>query len=261
VIKQLTRKPTLARKLMYTYLRILTILGLILLHGCSLKPREPGTNSKTTLVNRDLVCSNRVNIQPVSMNGAKAPKKAWDKSLARFKKYVRGNVIVFDPIKLDAPIDTDQFVYNYHRGRRTQLPISTARRFSEQLRNFPKGRNSILMFFVPDFKSLGRYYGYNGKYHIIAYSENNINVVPNSANNQAWQIVLLHELGHALGLPAARSHKLRGHCTHRQCVMYPKPDLFAVISVLFSGMPYDFCPVGKAELETAKAQCSKIEYH
>ena len=41
----------------------------------------------------------------------------------------------------------------------------------------------------------------------------------------------------------------------KKCIMYASPDWQAVVSVLFHGMPYDFCDKCKAELEDAKANC------
>jgi len=40
--------------------------------------------------------------------------------------------------------------------------------------------------------------------------------------------------------------------------MYARPDWQAVVSVLFHGMPYDFCDKCKAELKDGKKSCDSM---
>ena len=58
--------------------------------------------------------------------------------------------------------------------------------------------------------------------------------------------VLIHELGHGLGLATDPGHSLRGHCTNAWCLMYDGVDARTValyfFPTLFGGyLPLDYC--------------------
>ncbi|HBZ69719.1 MAG TPA: hypothetical protein DEP35_08320 [Deltaproteobacteria bacterium] len=48
--------------------------------------------------------------------------------------------------------------------------------------------------------------------------------------NEVERFVVQHELGHLLGLVSNESHARAGHCTNPVCIMYPQPDLRAVLA-------------------------------
>jgi hypothetical protein len=65
--------------------------------------------------------------------------------------------------------------------------------------------------------------------------------------------VLVHELGHAMGLATDPGHSQRAHCTNAHCLMYDGVDIrtFALyfFPTLFTGyLPLDFCAACRADL-------------
>ena len=65
--------------------------------------------------------------------------------------------------------------------------------------------------------------------------------------------VLIHELGHAMGLATDPGHSYRGHCTNAHCLMYDGIDArsFALyfFPTLFGGyLPLDFCSDCRSDL-------------
>jgi hypothetical protein len=48
--------------------------------------------------------------------------------------------------------------------------------------------------------------------------------------DEVERFVVQHELGHLLGLVSDERHEHAGHCTNPACIMYPQPDLRAVVA-------------------------------
>ncbi len=48
--------------------------------------------------------------------------------------------------------------------------------------------------------------------------------------SEVERFVVQHELGHLLGLVSNERHTRAGHCTNPVCIMYPQPDLRAVLA-------------------------------
>jgi hypothetical protein len=73
-----------------------------------------------------------------------------------------------------------------------------------------------------------------------------------------YEWTLTHEIGHALGVPAANSHTwvvpgLGGnHCTHPECVMYTGFDWRVLWTGIVRGWPIDFCRQCTEELRQAR---------
>ena len=78
---------------------------------------------------------------------------------------------------------------------------------------------------------------------------------PLISKERMWEIVLFHEMGHAFGVPHDPSRQwYEGHCTNSWCVLYPKVDHRAVLSVLKNGYPMDFCQDCSTEILDVKNQ-------
>ncbi|MBJ95228.1 MAG: hypothetical protein CMP23_12250 [Rickettsiales bacterium] len=65
--------------------------------------------------------------------------------------------------------------------------------------------------------------------------------------------VLIHELGHALGLSSNPGHSYKGHCTKAHCLMYDGVDvrtflLYFFPTLLAGHLPLDYCSHCRADL-------------
>jgi len=70
-------------------------------------------------------------------------------------------------------------------------------------------------------------------------------------HDEFWEWLIVHELGHALGVPAAaeRIYQVGGdHCIRPDCVMYSPADWRMVLQILLHGWSLDFCEACAAEL-------------
>ena len=204
----------------------------------------------------------------ISINGAKPPKKAFDFSIKKLKKYTTNNVIIHKSINLTIEESKiNKFIHNYGHSRGMDyLNDKNKGILKEALETLPKNDTSFIMIYTPKLSSLNNpnkrsrgiafYNSYD--YKVVAYNQTSISDAPVITDIQSWKIVLTHELGHHFGVPAQNTHNKAGHCTSRECIMYSKPDWQSVVSVIFKGMPYDFCKLCKEELQEAKNRCGAI---
>ena len=68
-------------------------------------------------------------------------------------------------------------------------------------------------------------------------------------------MVIKHELCHALGVPAHRSHAwCDQHCTRPECILYPRPDARAILSAALHcfSPPMDLCMLCQQEIHKAQ---------
>ncbi|MBX3356579.1 MAG: hypothetical protein KF724_12855 [Phycisphaeraceae bacterium] len=71
-----------------------------------------------------------------------------------------------------------------------------------------------------------------------------------------WSWIVLHEIGHALGVPAAddRSfHETGRHCVRPDCIMYSPADWRMALQIVLHGWSLDFCEACAAELAEARS--------
>ena len=239
--------------------------------GCTLSPLPMENNAMSQSVNTYLVCAKKIDVYPVSINGVKPPQASFDLYVKKLKKYTTDNVVVHDTLDLTIKDKSriNEFIQKYGNGggdRTTPMYLlsgADTMKFIELVKESESKESAIVMIYTPellckynDERHLRGYaFDHSDTTNIVAYNGTTINNAPVISDTQAWKIVLTHEVGHRLGVPANRSHNKRGHCTSRECIMYASPDWQAVVSVLFNGMPYDFCDKCKAELEDAKANC------
>lgn len=190
--------------------------------------------------------------------------------MKKLKKYTTDNIVIHKTINLTIPAASiNQFIHHFsEHGNGDLLAFKAKQSFESSLKELPKSQTSIVMIYTPllrwtesnESRTLRGLAFRNNTYqpiNVVAYNQTHINEAPVISDTQAWKIVLTHEIGHRLGIPADHSHNKAGHCTHRECNLYASPDWQAVVSVLTNGMPYDYCKVCQAELANAKRQCLK----
>ena len=203
------------------------------LAGCN------STAGQVTGINRALLTSPVVTIDAVSVNGTLPPKEAWDRALNRFASYLSGRLVVKPAREITVPVDAN--------GRLTG---------SEDIETGGSGPDYILVILLPKAPDImrGRYTKYARGLQVIRYDAEGVGkydaLLP---RERAWEIVLFHELGHAIGVPSDPSHAdASGHCTNPSCVMYPRPDICSILTFIARGWPLDFCDACKSEIDAAR---------
>ena len=240
----------------------LLILLVFLFSSCTFRPLPMGGEEMHQEVNHSLVNAKRIVILAISINGVKPPKESFDYSMGIIKKYTTDNIEFRPTIELTMEDKfINPFIVALGRTKQVQYLFSKAQSeaLEDALRGLPERGNAIVMVYTPTLlnpnteKQL-RGYAFESpvKFNVVAYNGTTINAAPVISDVQSWKIVLTHEIGHRLGVPASVTHNKAGHCNNRECVMYARPDLLAVLSVLLHGMPYDFCDDCKLELKEAK---------
>ncbi|CAA6807474.1 MAG: Unknown protein, partial [uncultured Sulfurovum sp.] len=180
------------------------------------------------------------------------------------------NIIVHETMKVAMEEEKiNDFVKNYGDGTLHIYDLSEKNRdkFLQFIKQTKATKNSIVMIYTPKLfynteekrRVNGQFFSHSHHPHIMAFNPLNINDSAVISDIQAWKIVFMQILGYTLGVPANSDHNKAGNCTRRECVMYPKPDWRAIMSVLLlNGMPYDFCHKCKAELKEAKKRCDVV---
>ena len=248
---------------------LLALFVLLNLIACTFTPKtiEKG-NARNQSVNKDLICAKQIDILPISINGQEPPKEAFDYSMKKVKKYTTNNLVIHKMVHLTIEKSkVNKFIQAYGSSRRgfNYLEANQRAKLKEALKTFPKDKTGIVMIYTPILKCSvnptrnlrGLAFGHNPDYNVVVYNKINIDNAPVISDIQAWKIVLTHEIGHRFQVPADKSHNDQSHCTHRECIMYARPDWRAVLSVLGHGMPYDFCDACTAELKEAKNSCKE----
>lgn len=254
------------RKIIKQLFASLVILFTLL--GCKLTPLPFDHDAQSQSVNSILICAKEIDVFPLSINGMNPPKEAFDYAMKKLKKYTTDNVIIHKTMNLTIEKNKiNDFVQSYGDGgmHLYDLTKEDADKFVKLRKKASNTESSIVMIYTPELiarwdkkrKLRGYAFNHSDKTNIVAYNAININNAPVISNTQAWKIVLTHEIGHRFHIPAKSDHNKAGHCTSRECVMYAQPDWQAVVSVIFNGMPYDFCDKCKAELREAKNTCSQ----
>jgi hypothetical protein len=246
---------------------LINFLLILALVGCTLPPKSFDHDAESQRVNKELVCAKEIYLQPISINGAKAPQASFDFFVKKLKKYTTKNIVVRKILNLTIEKDIiNDFIHYFEISHSLGFLSEKDREaFIKMENSFSMDGNSILMFYSPvlfwtlDAKDEKRGLAFtnNKLYNMVVFNESSINKSPVISDIQAWKIVLTHEIGHHLGVPAKKTHNKAVHCTSRECVMYAQPDWQSVVSVLFNGMPYDFCALCQAELKEAKKLCTE----
>lgn len=238
--------------------------------GCTFSPLPFENDASSQHVNSTLICAKQIDVYPLSINGVNPPQASFNLYIKKLKKYTTEEVVVHETMNLSLEgKDINSFIQKYGNGggdRTTPMYLLSgedAVKFLKFVKETESKDSAIVMIYTPELlcqynkerQVRGYAFAHSDRTNIVAYNATSINNAPVISDTQAWKIVLTHEVGHRLGVPANKEHNKAGHCTSRECIMYARPDSKAVLSVLFHGMPYDFCDKCKAELEEGKKSC------
>ena len=237
--------------------KIFGILGLVLLccslQSCALGPVPANPTALNTPVYKPLVNGRLVRIEVIHVNGQTAPGKSLEEAIKGFSKYVAGEVRTLDGGDVELELGED--------GALTEKQFELVVEKAEH-----HGTSDITFVLAPDFE----FFHSRGQYRSERRTDGQIRqsiklngrVIDRSASEilfvsreTFWQMVMLHELCHALGVPADRSHTWSyGHCTNPECILYRRVDTRSVLTaILRLGPPLDLCRKCREEIRKAQA--------
>ncbi|MHC4660761.1 MAG: zinc metalloprotease [Planctomycetota bacterium] len=212
-------------------------------------PADP--DERNIEVNSDLL-TKPVTIELISINGMSMPEASLNASLAIIRRHVAG------PVKVVKGEDVEiEFSETGYSGLLELKSALKGRRF--------KGPGTVTIAVSPTFGLT--YLGYcssaeDGSRVIVLFPE----IIKRQAviavlHVLAFEMVLTHEFGHALGIPSGKWHRWGGsHCTNPECVVYRNPDRRAILRAILHLGPYtDFCETCTAELRAAKIVAERKE--
>ncbi len=200
-----------------------------------------------------LVNANLVTIEVIHVNGVKTASRSLEKAIEGFSKYVGGKVRTVQGEPVELQVDENGLL------TRGQLnPIIAKSRY--------RGPSDISILLVPglsDYGHRGHYEALRDGHHLIVIQTKYLpGGVPPLVSREKWaHLVIKHELLHALGVPADRSHAwCDRHCTHPECILYPRPDARAIMTgILRLGPPMDLCGICRREIrQTQEAAGGKL---
>jgi hypothetical protein len=212
------------------------ILLMLCISGCS-APLDSA--DKPEGVNTVMLSADVVTLHPLSINGAKPPDGALESAADRIRPFLHGTLRIDDTAAHNAP---------------SPLPASAIFRSSK----FKPSLADVTLVYVPNAPDIGRalYTRLENQHQQIVLNAAGIHAMtsPFLTDRDAWVLVLTHEMGHVLGVPANAAHTWQnGHCTDPHCVMYPRTDARAVLAAIFSfGIPNGFCEKCRAELTAGR---------
>lgn len=204
-------------------------------------------------VYQPLVNGRVVTIEIVHVNGQQGPGQAVERAIRRFGRHLAGELQTAQGEPVCLPARPEGLPTEDQLGQATK-----ERRF--------RGPSDITMYITPglsDHKRRGFCEPRPDGSHVIVLQAENIDasIPPLVTRQRWWQLVIMHELCHALGVPGDRCHAWSGrHCTNPTCVLYPRPDVRSVlVAVVRLGPPIDLCAACRAEIRrTQQAARGKL---
>lgn len=184
-------------------------------------------------------------IEVVSINNALSSEAVVEDAISCYRPYVVGEIKVLDCNYVNLNLGEDNAV------SRQQL---------DEIINYRKcfGPTWITIVICPDMDFFSRKGFYNGMWpqdepelirHSIAINaktcNKNASSIPFISSEKLTSLVILHELCHALRVPARNEHAKEGnngHCSNPNCILYPAIDFNSSISaILHLGIPKGLC--------------------
>ncbi len=239
---------------MRSMLVILTTCVLLLLNsGCALPPAPADQQALNLPIYKPLVNGRLVTVTIVPVNGAQLPPKCAERAAAWVDRYVGGDVRLLhdEPLTLSAD----------ENGAISQRQLS-----QHQMTLKDKGISDITVYVVPLFNDFNKRgfatYFPGAPGHFVGLHQSGIEASKKILSSaDMHELVLKHELAHALGVPSNASHNADGwHCTHPECLLYWGADARSILTGLMRlGPPKDLCSVCRAEILAAQADTPLVE--
>lgn len=193
-------------------------------------------------LNHAMIQADTVYLDVVSVDGQAVPEEALQRAVTRLTAHTIGQFVIRPTVELRLPESAEGQV---PRGR-IAPPDAEGQLDRVALvfaRNVEGGSRGVFMRMQDDWQQ-------------ILFSSQRIQETASVffLEDQVWEFVIYHELGHALGVPESAGHRWHaGHCTHPDCVMYPKIDARSITTFLIrQGPPMDFCRRCAAEIRAAR---------
>jgi hypothetical protein len=144
--------------------------------------------AKALPLNVKMLTATEVIIDPVSINGVRPPEESWKTCIRRLQGYVTGKVRVNPFQELTIPLDEEGFM--------TENP---------KFKTEDMGLNHLAMVFAPAFRRVNRglFQRFENDRQMILFDQQGIEESANLflSKEKIWEIVIFHEIGHALGVP------------------------------------------------------------
>jgi len=228
--------------------------------GCALPPAPAGPNALNQPINLPVVNGRLVTVRVFAVNGAELPGGSVEDAVAWLDRYVAGDVRLLATRPLELAANDDGVV--------------TRRQLYEHRDTLADNRPcDITVYVVPRFSDFSHrgfadmVGGPTG--HLVALHQTVMEARRSILSSQVMhELVLKHELGHVLRVPADASHTSGdsasggpgGHCTHPECLLYWGVDTRSVLTGLMRlGPPKDLCRVCRAEVAAAQAGAALID--
>lgn len=216
-------------------------VGILCLPGCFGPAHTDGIPHNSKL-NIEMILADEIRLDIISVDGQPIPEAPLRRALDRLSPHISGQFEVSEPIQFELP---ERF-----NGVMPQAKLSPP--------NTEASPTRVVLIFAQRIEgdTRGVFLRMDDGWQQILYSSERISDASSVffPEDQFWEFVIFHELGHALGVPQLANHRWSaGHCTHPDCAMYPKVDLRSVTTyVLRGGPPMELCRRCTAELQAVR---------
>ena len=210
----------------------------------------------------DLMHAAEVRFEVFSLGNEPIPEDLISRTIERFERNLAGKVVVH----FHEPLHADEAISEISREQMFDL-------FNEMVDEVENPmRAAVFVLILPHVTGEGS----RGVYrqltltnsenserllgHFVTLKRNNLKKFARKmlavGENKTWELVLYHELGHALNIPYDKARISDGHhCKNPSCVMYQKMDMKSVsAAILRLGPPREYCKDCQAEIAEVLAE-------
>ncbi len=191
-------------------------------------------------------------IEVISINDALRSESVIENAVNYYRPYVTGEIKILDCNHLHLDLGDNNAI---SRQQLEQMIYS--------IKTYGPTRITIVICPDMDFFSSKGFYGFEALLdkperirHYIAINAKTCNKhassIPFVTSEKLTTLVILHELCHALQVPARKEHQINGnegHCSNPDCILYPRIDCHSAFSaILHLGPPTKLCKQCREEV-------------